>query len=779
MNRASLTLLVLLAPGSALALTGGPDAYGYTYIDSDETDGPAYSWTDISGTGTATGISDDGEEVIPLPFTFWFYGQGYSQVTVGDGALLFGNNDSINNRNQCPPGNNSDGDDALVLPMWDDLNREGSTHGDVYWEVLGHAPDRQLVIQYEDIPHYGSSTFYTFQAMLEETTNAILFQYASVEGSDSSYTNGGSASVGIQGDQATGLAYSCSTGSILHDELAVLFDVVCEDEDGDGMGACDGDCDDTDPDVGPTVSETDDGLDNDCDGLVDEDYVAVGDLVITEMMPDPDPLDDEDGEWFELYNASARDIDLQGWTFADSGGAVTVDGSVVIAAGAYAVFAANPNPITNGNLEDVAWVFDWDEVHLNNSGDSWQVIMGSTVIDEVAYDPPVWPVTEGSSLFLDPGFIDAAGNDSEVPWCATALEADYDYGGTGLGPYGTPGEANPEGQCCHDDDGDGWDVCAGDCDDEDPAMYPENEEVADLLDNDCDGYADEDFVSEGSLVVTEFMDDPYAVDMDRGEWFEVYNAGDVGLNLYLWQVQDDAGHAFTIDADMVIEAGAYAVFAVDDDPERNGNLPVVDWVYDYDDYPLDSFVADDIRILMDEVVVHEMAWANESPWPSDPGRTAYLCPGFEADGGSADGEDWALSPASEDYDYGGLGSGDYGTPGEASPDLDLDGDGVGACDGDCDDEDATIGPDGVEDCANGADDDCDGFVDAEDDDCEGIEDTDAETAPPEDTGQAPPDDTGDGDGKEGCGGCGGGAGGAGLLALVLVGVGVRRRPRAA
>ncbi len=45
---------------------------------------------------------------------------------------------------------------------------------------------------------------------------------------------------------------------------------ACTDGDGDGDCLQDGDCDDTNPDVGPSSVEVRDGLDNDCDGQVDE-----------------------------------------------------------------------------------------------------------------------------------------------------------------------------------------------------------------------------------------------------------------------------------------------------------------------------------------------------------------------------------------------------------------------------------------------------------------------------------------------------------------------------
>jgi len=776
LHSSAVVLLLGLAPQAVLAHSGGPDLYGYTFIDSDESDGPVYSWTDISATGTATGIDDDGEVTIPLPFTFWFYGEPHSQVTVGDGVLLFGDDVTINNRNDCLPADNSSGDDALVLMLWDDLNAEQSESGDVYWEVLGAAPDRQLVVQYEDIPHYDSGTFFTFQAVLVETSNEILLQYASITGPDAEYSEGGSATVGTQGDTVVALEYSCDSDAYLHDELAISFDVICDDEDGDGVGECDGDCDDSDPDRGPTVAESDDGLDNDCDGLVDEDWVAVGDLVISELMPDPLMVEDDLGEWFEVVNVSARDIELQGWTFAYSAGSVTVESSVVVSPGEHALMAASSLPERNGGLPWVDWMYTRDDLRLTNTGDSLAVTMGATVIDELAYDTIDWTVPEGASLYLDPGYLDAAVNDDHLPWCITPSEAEYDYLGEGTGDYGTPGEANPEGLCCHDDDGDGWDVCAGDCDDGDPERFPGNPELQDLLDNDCDGVADEDWVVEGSVLVTELLDEPLAVEAEFGEYFELYNAGDSDLNLLGWEVRDESGDGFAIDQDLLLPAGSYAVLAVSADADLNGGLPQVDYVYRYAAFPLRSYDDDGIELALGELVVSTMEFSNVAPWPSEPGRSSYLCPGLELASGSSEGDDWAATPATSDFDYGGSGSGDYGTPGAANPSVDLDEDGFGPCEGDCDDSDPAVSPSQQEICDNQLDDDCDGLVDGDDKDCAGPGDSgdsgDEDSQPAGDSGDSSGDSAGGED--DDCGGCASG-GGAGALALLLAAGAVRRR----
>jgi len=69
--------------------------------------------------------------------------------------------------------------------------------------------------------------------------------------------------------------------SALHESGAALAFELSIDNDGDGYSDCDGDCNDLDPEVFPFQTEVCDGIDNDCDLVIDEDSEPeeIGNLV--------------------------------------------------------------------------------------------------------------------------------------------------------------------------------------------------------------------------------------------------------------------------------------------------------------------------------------------------------------------------------------------------------------------------------------------------------------------------------------------------------------------
>jgi len=73
--------------------------------------------------------------------------------------------------------------------------------------------------------------------------------------------------------------------------------------------------------------------------------------VITEIMNNPSTATDQNGEWFELYNAGTAIIDLAGVVVRDDGAdAHTIGVSVLVAPGARVVLARSADTAVNGGL---------------------------------------------------------------------------------------------------------------------------------------------------------------------------------------------------------------------------------------------------------------------------------------------------------------------------------------------------------------------------------------------------------------------------------------------
>jgi hypothetical protein len=221
----TLSLLLALAP-VAVADSGGPDSYGYSYKDSDEPDGPIFSWIDLTGTGSPGPVGDDSYIEVPIGFDFSFYGETYDEIVVSTNGYLtfpYAGFDGTDWSNNCIP--DSQEPDFFVAPFWDDLNPNYG--GTIYYKTMGTAPNRQFVVEWHDVHHCCASghTGVTFEAILYEQSNDILFQYQEVifGGDYASADNGASATAGLENqDGSDGLQYSCNTAVIV-DGLAIFL----------------------------------------------------------------------------------------------------------------------------------------------------------------------------------------------------------------------------------------------------------------------------------------------------------------------------------------------------------------------------------------------------------------------------------------------------------------------------------------------------------------------------------------------------------------------------
>lgn len=166
--------------------------------------------------------------------------------------------------------------------------------------------------------------------------------------------------------------------------------------------------------------------------------VGAGDLVISEIMNNPAAVNDESGEWFEIYNASGQTINLSGLRIrhqAGEPGAVhVVQASIQVPAGVYVVLGNNENFSSNGGiLVDYGY---GNDINLSNNTDYLALANAEDVlIDETSWDKSNLDPT-GKSRSLDPGSLNAASNDDDTNFC----EAQSTIAGSS--DRGTPGKAN-------------------------------------------------------------------------------------------------------------------------------------------------------------------------------------------------------------------------------------------------------------------------------------------------------------------------------------------------
>ena len=197
--------------------SGGPDEFGYRWVDSDEPGGPTFSWIDITTDGTPLSLGDDSYSNTPLSGTFEFYGLPFDQITVCSNGWVALGSWSTSSLSTTGFPNTSQPNSSIGL-MWADLYPPGSP-GNIYYKGY---PD-MFVVEYYQIEEFSSGPPQTFEVILKYSTKEVLLQYLDVEYFSSSYRT---AYIGIENDSGTvGLQVGTwtGTGGCLHDSIAIRF----------------------------------------------------------------------------------------------------------------------------------------------------------------------------------------------------------------------------------------------------------------------------------------------------------------------------------------------------------------------------------------------------------------------------------------------------------------------------------------------------------------------------------------------------------------------------
>ena len=182
--------------------SGGPDDFGYEWIDSNDPNGPVYEWNDISSTGTQvttwipTGTYNALDEgyagPIALGFDFSFYGVDHSNIYISsNGLLTFSAITSNIFSNVAIP--NSALPNDIIAPFWDDL--DGGSQGSVYYQQDGN----KFTIQFTNWQHYPGTGSLTFQIVLYSSGKIMIYYNSLTEVTDCTVgIENGDGTIGLQ-----------------------------------------------------------------------------------------------------------------------------------------------------------------------------------------------------------------------------------------------------------------------------------------------------------------------------------------------------------------------------------------------------------------------------------------------------------------------------------------------------------------------------------------------------------------------------------------------------
>ncbi len=448
------------------------------------------------------------------------------------------------------------------------------------------------------------------------------------------------------------------------DEDATDASTWYADADGDGYGAGAGtsscvapsgmvetgtDCDDKDPTISPAASEIcSDGVDEDCDGLVDD---------------DDDSLDTTTASMWYV------DADSDGFGGEEAPACTQSSGTVIVGGDC----DDEDNTISPATPEQCDGIDNDCDGRVDGSG---------------SIDATPW--------YLDTDGDGFGGADSEVAACEQPkgfIEDGTDCDDTSaLAEWTYPGAAEVESllDCMKDLDGDGYGdespttagVIAGtDCDDNAGFLSPGEPEVCNDIDDDCNGVIDTDS-PEASLWYVDSDGDGYGeVDSTNSTPDCAQPSGTVGVG-------GDCD-----DSDPTISPGASEVCDGGIDNDCSGS-------------------SDDDDLGLDRSTTSLWYADADGDDYGDEWDTTSACSapsGYCADAGDCDDTDASVYPAAvETCD--GVDDDCDGAIDETTVCYDDDGDGYTENSGDCDDEDAGTNPGAAEEC-DGGDDDCDGDID--------------------------------------------------------------------
>ena len=328
-----------------------------------------------------------------------------------------------------------------------------------------------------------------------------------------------------------------------------------------------------------------------------------GDLLITEIMHNPEQVNDWKGEWIEIYNNSEQTLDLKSLDFKSTQeDGFQISDTHLLKPTEYFVLAANGFEGTNGGVF-VDYTYDYKKFKLTEQ-EEISISIGGKEIDRVTYKAKTPENQPRHSLSLDPLQYQSRDSETNNNWCPASSAY-------GQGDFGTPKKKN------------------------DPCYQIDN-------------------LQKGDLIITEIMFHPTKVPQWKGEWFEIFNATQKVINLQNITLKSTNGEWVTLEDKGYIFPNEHFVFGVSIG-SATGGVPV-DLRYNYNE--LKMFEGDSLSLYANETLVDSVTWT-PNDWPTEEGIALNLSPYAYGEEKNDNPAVWCL--AKEIY-----GAGDLGSPKKAN-----------------------------------------------------------------------------------------------------------------